>query len=452
MTAMKKYAITPILLLAFTAMSRPNAAPQHNPRRETIVRNDTVVQIDTVITTKKIKRMEVIQRSEEVFYSDSVMVRGGMPVQKSVTVTPTGGTVQPAPIVVIPDPVVVSPAPVVVSPASESAVPSGDVIIRKDSLGMTAVPAVAPVYVQPEYPERPGGNYIWIPDSLRGDVTRLVQGDGKVMTERQLSELERKALQSGREMGMQGNDFDPEERVTFRGDTTEMVLKSRNLGRFDRGLFNYLYIPKGIWSIGVTASYGEFSTKDLEVLDLMSDIDLSGHLFSIKPYFAYFIGPNKSVGMRLGYTSGKANIGSFKVDIDEDMNFNISDISYRSENYTAALTYNQYFGITRRGRFSIFNEVELAFSSGNSDFRRPFNGELKNTHTNTMEVALNFSPGLSVYIMDPVTFNISFGVFGVHLRNEKQNVDGEDLGNRFTSGANFRFNIFNISFGVAVNL
>ena len=94
----------------------------------------------------------------------------------------------------------------------------------------------------------------------------------------------------------------------------------------------------------------------------------------------------------------------------------------------------------------------MAFSSGNSDFRRPFNGELKNTHTNTMEVALNFSPGLSVYIMDPVTFNISFGVFGVHLRNEKQNVDGEDLGNRFTSGANFRFNIFNISFGVAVNL
>ena len=445
MTAMKKYAMTPLLLLALTAMSRPYAAPQQNQRRETIVRNDTVVQIDTVITTKKIKRTEVIQRSEEVFYSDSVTVRGGVPIQQSVTVAPAGGTVQPVPVVVVPDPVVVSPCP-------ETTVAPGEVIIRNDSVGMTAVPAVAPVYVQPTYTERPGGDYIWIPDSLRGDVARLIQGEGILMTDRQLSELNRKALQSGREIEMQGDDFDPEERVTFRGDTTNMVLKSRNFGRFDRGLFNYLYIPKGIWSIGVTASYGEFSTKDLEVLDLMSDIDLSGHIFSIKPYFSYFIGNNCSVGMRLGYTSGKANIGSFKVDIDEDMNFNIHDISYRSETYTAAITYNQYFGIVRRGRFSIFNEVELAFSSGNSDFTRPFNGELKNTHTNTMEVAMNFSPGLSVYIMDPVTFNISFGVFGVHLRNEKQNVDGVDMGNRFTSGANFRFNIFNISFGVAVNL
>ncbi|MDE6336268.1 MAG: hypothetical protein K2L34_06830, partial [Muribaculaceae bacterium] len=249
-----------------------------------------------------------------------------------------------------------------------------------------------------------------------------------------------------------GEDFDPNERVTFRGDTINMVLRDRNLGRYDRGLFNYLFIPKGIWSIGVTASYGEFSTKDLEVLDLISDIDFSGHIFSIRPYFSYFIGNNRSVGMRLGYTSGKANIGSFKVDIDEDMNFNLHDISYRSESYTAAITYNQYFGIARRGRFGIFNEVELAFSSGNSDFIRPYAGELKTTHTNTMQAALNFSPGLSVYIMDPVTFNVSFGVFGVHIRNEKQTVDGEDMGSRFTSGANFRFNIFNISFGVAVNL
>ena len=232
----------------------------------------------------------MIQRSEEVFYSDSVTVRGGVPIQQSVTVAPAGGTVQPVPVVVVPDPVVVSPCP-------ETTVAPGEVIIRNDSVGMTAVPAVAPVYVQPTYTERPGGDYIWIPDSLRGDVARLIQGEGILMTDRQLSELNRKALQSGREIEMQGDDFDPEERVTFRGDTTNMVLKSRNFGRFDRGLFNYLYIPKGIWSIGVTASYGEFSTKDLEVLDLMSDIDLSGHIFSIKPYFSYFIGNNCSVGM-----------------------------------------------------------------------------------------------------------------------------------------------------------
>ena len=99
----------------------------------------------------------------------------------------------------------------------------------------------------------------------------------------------------------------------------------------------------------MTASYGEFSTSDLEVLDLISDIDFSGHMFSIRPYFSYFIGNNMSVGMRLSYTSGRANIGSFNVDIDDDMGFNLKDILYRSESYTAAVTFNQYFGIARRG-------------------------------------------------------------------------------------------------------
>ncbi len=448
MTAMKKIAMTPILLLALTAMARPDATPQNNVRLETIVRNDTVTRVDTVITTKKIKRTEVIQRMEEVYYADSVSVNGGVSGAKTVTLSSQPSyNITPAPIIMTADPVA-------------SSATRGDLVAQDAQSGdgqevrLTAVPANAPVVEAVELsdvsvetlPAREGGDYMWIPDSLRSDVVLLLNGDAKIG-----QAFSRPDTSMSSSAGA-GEDFDPNERVTFRGDTINMVLRDRNLGRYDRGLFNYLFIPKGIWSIGVTASYGEFSTKDLEVLDLISDIDFSGHIFSIRPYFSYFIGNNRSVGMRLGYTSGKANIGSFKVDIDEDMNFNLHDISYRSESYTAAITYNQYFGIARRGRFGIFNEVELAFSSGNSDFIRPYAGELKTTHTNTMQAALNFSPGLSVYIMDPVTFNVSFGVFGIHIRNEKQTVDGEDMGSRFTSGANFRFNIFNISFGVAVNL
>ncbi len=67
-----------------------------------------------------------------------------------------------------------------------------------------------------------------------------------------------------------------------------------------------------------------------------------------------------------------------------------------------------------------------------------------------MTAALNFSPGLCVFIMDYVSFNVSFGVFGVKVHNERQSTDGVDEGSRFSSGANFKFNIFNINFGMAV--
>ena len=276
------------------------------------------------------------------------------------------------------------------------------------------------------------GKYIFVPDSLQSDVLRILKGHSKVVDDE--------------------NKIDSSELVSWRGDTLPMQLKTRNFGRFDRGLSNYLFIPRGHWSFGLTASYGEISTDQLQLMGLLSDIDISGHIFSVKPYIMYFIKNNVSVGLRFGYTSAKGNVDSFKVDIDDDMNFNLHDIMYRNEGYTAAFTLRQYIGIARRGRFGVFNEVELAFSSGNSDFARPYAGELRNTHTTYMDAALNFSPGVCVFIMENVSFNLSFGVFGFSLRNEKQMENGVEVGNRLTSGANFRFNIFNLNFGIAVHI
>jgi len=276
------------------------------------------------------------------------------------------------------------------------------------------------------------GKYIFVPDSLQNDVLKLLMGNSKVVDD--------------------ASKFDSSERVIWKGDTLPMKLRTRNLGRYDRGLFNYLFIPKGSWGFGLTASYGELSTSDLEIFDLLSDIDISGHAFSIKPYLEYTVRNNLSVGLRFGYTSAKANVGSFKVDIDEDMNFNLHDIMYRNESYSASLLCRQYIGIARRGRFGVFNEVELAFSSGSSDFMRPYGGEPKNTHTTYMRAGLNFSPGVCVFMMKNVSFNLSFGVFGFYLKNERQVEDGVEIGNRTTSGANFRFNLFNINFGIAVHV
>ena len=54
--------------------------------------------------------------------------------------------------------------------------------------------------------------------------------------------------------------------------------------------------------------------------------------------------------------------------------------------------------------------------------------------------------------MENVSFNLSFGVFGVKLRTEHQSTNGIDEGSRLSSGANFRFNIFNINFGLGVHI
>ena len=276
------------------------------------------------------------------------------------------------------------------------------------------------------------GRMMWIPDSLTSDVETLLKGHSRVVDD--------------------PLHLDVNEKVIWRGDTIPMVLKTRNLGRYDRGLTNFLFIPKGSWKVGLTVSYGEFSTSDLRMLDLVSDVDFGVNTFNIKPYLSYFIRNNLAVGVRMGYNRTRGTIDSFKVDIDEDMNFNLHDIGYRAESYGAAVFLQQYMGLTRRGRFGVYTEAELSFASGNSDFDRPYNGVLRRTHSTNMEARLTFSPGVSVFVLDNVTFNVSFGVFGFYLRNERQQVDGEPAGHRFTSGANFRINLFNLAFGLGIHI
>lgn len=276
------------------------------------------------------------------------------------------------------------------------------------------------------------GKMVWVPDSLIPDVDLLKKGQHKLVYDE--------------------SKVDLNEMTIFKGDTIPMVLKDLKLGRYDRGLYNFLFMPKGMWSLGLTASYGKFSTDDLQLFDILSDVDISAHIFSIKPYVSYTFKNNVAAGLRLEYSNMQGDIHNLNLDIDEDMNFSLNDIMYRSESYSASLLLTQYIGLSRRGRFGVFNEVQLSFSGGTSDFNRPYNSVLRCTHTNFFDARLTYSPGLMVFVMKNVSCNLSFGVFGFYIRKEKQSVNGEYVGNRVNSGANFRFNIFNISFGLAVHI
>lgn len=244
----------------------------------------------------------------------------------------------------------------------------------------------------------------------------------------------------------------PTETVIVGNDTVPIVIKERNYGRFDRGLFNYLFVPKGQWSFGLTASYSEFNADDVQMLSYLKDFDFGGKQYSIKPSISYFVRNNQALGVKLGYTRREGDLGRLAVDFDEDLSFDINGVSYSSSDYAIGVFYRNYVGLGTMKRFAVFNEVDLSFASGSSRFIRSYNNEPRDTRTTSAEVSLNFSPGVCVYIMDNVNFNVSFGVFGLKLRNERQTTDGIDRGTRFSSGANFKFNIFNINFGLGVNI
>lgn len=243
---------------------------------------------------------------------------------------------------------------------------------------------------------------------------------------------------------------DLNERVIVGQDTVPIVIPERNWGRYDRGLYNYLFIPKTKWGFGITASYGDMDSENLQLFSTIQDFDFKGKMYSIKPFVSYFFRNNQSVGIRFNYQRGKADLGHLGVDFGDDINFDIHDISYYSQMLSTSVFYRNYIGINKSKRFAIFNEVDVTVGSGSSRFKRPYDGVIKDTKTIITQGSLNFSPGVCVFLQEYVSFNVSFGVFGLNFRREHQTTDGVDEGTRFTSGANFRFNIFNINLGLMV--
>lgn len=241
-----------------------------------------------------------------------------------------------------------------------------------------------------------------------------------------------------------------DETVIVGDDTVSIIIPQKNYGRFDRGLYNFMFIPKGQWGFGLTASYGEFNTDDSQLLSILKDLDLKIKAYSIKPSISYFFDNNQAVGLQFNYSRTITDLSGLSVDFDDDINFSLHDVSYYSESYAASAFYRYYVGLGKMKRFAVFNEVELSFGSGTSRFKRIYNSEPRDTRTNSTTASLNFSPGLCVFIQDNVSFNISFGVFGIHAKHEKQWVDDVKAGSRTSSGANFKFNIFNINFGMGV--
>ncbi len=239
-------------------------------------------------------------------------------------------------------------------------------------------------------------------------------------------------------------------RVIVDGDTVPLVIPTKNYGRYDRGLFNYLYIPKGQWTFGLSASYGELNTEDIQVLSVLKNVDFNGKIYSLRPTVSYTFANNQSMGMRLVYTRGLGDLNSLAMDFDDDMNFTLHDVSYYSQTYSLGVFYRNYVGLSDQKRFAVFNEVALDFSTGSSRFKRYYDDVLYDTETITRGFSLNFSPGLCIFIQEYAAFNVSFGVFGLKFNKEDQRTNGEDDGSRFSSGANFKFNIFNINFGLMI--
>ena len=235
-------------------------------------------------------------------------------------------------------------------------------------------------------------------------------------------------------------------------DTISVIVPDKNYGRYHRGLYTHLFVPKGQFTCGLQASYTKADAEELQLLSYVTKLNFNATTYSFNPYVSYFYKHNKCVGVRFGFSRTDFNLNNFALDFDDDINFDIHDVKYYSRKTSLEVFRRNYIGLDNTRRFAVFHEMALKYGSGIGSFQRLINDTPKITETTSNELRLDFSPGLCVFLQEKFAFNVSFGIFGWYWRRDRAVTDGEDEGTHSSSGANFKINLLNLKLGVAVFL
>ena len=228
------------------------------------------------------------------------------------------------------------------------------------------------------------------------------------------------------------------------------IIYTKPVGRYDRGITNYRFIPKNKWIGGVTVSVFNFESDNSRLLfSLLKDIDLNLRTLSVKPFVGYAIKDNTVVGLKFGYSRISGGIDNLALNI-EDLDIALKDIKYTDDSYSFSLFHRSYIGLDHKGLFGLFNETTLGYSTGSTRFSRGADETLKYTDTSINQVRVGINPGIAIFIMPNVGAEVSFGVAGFTYNWEKQKKSSGEAGKRTNSGANFKINLFNINIGLTV--
>lgn len=225
--------------------------------------------------------------------------------------------------------------------------------------------------------------------------------------------------------------------------------------RIDREIGKVKYAYKGEVMLGLTASYGTITSEDTDFWVIVDNIDAEGTTATVKPFFGYFYRDNNCVGVRFGYYYVHGKLGNVDLDLGEknDISFSVSDMNLSTENFSFGVFHRSYAGLDPKGRFGLFAELELAYSTGKSRFNYMSGDETRYTTGNNRKLKLSFNPGAAVYIFPNVCGTLSFGLGGIQYASVRQYDEaGNKVGSRSASKMRFRLNLADINIGMIVHL
>lgn len=229
-------------------------------------------------------------------------------------------------------------------------------------------------------------------------------------------------------------------------------IKQDTVGKkHHRGLSQHLIIPKNEWQIGAQISHVSLSSSNSEYMLLLNGLDANGSITKIAPYFAYAYKNNRSIGVRVQYTSASGRVDEGELDLlSDDLNFSFENLNAELTSIQTSIYHRSYLGLDNKGRIGVFADIALSYANSKNVFS--YNENTQDTYARSHQLKLSLHPGIVVFAMNNISTHLSMGIGGVSYNKTSYIRDGQTIGQREFSKANFKLDILDISIGITIHL
>ncbi len=206
------------------------------------------------------------------------------------------------------------------------------------------------------------------------------------------------------------------------------------------------FIPKGSWVVGGGMSYS-LHDNDRANFWIVDDVSSNGYSLSLSPALCYMTRDNMGVGLRAGYRRNMFQLDSAKFSLS-DAELEFSDYYRIGHNFEIQGFVRYYIPVGPSGRLALFSELQLGCSYGQSKVMDGRENTLNGSYETSRSVALAFCPGITAFVSDRISLDVSVSMFGLGLKKTDQTHNQIEYGSWRSAIVSFRADLLSVGFSL----
>lgn len=217
---------------------------------------------------------------------------------------------------------------------------------------------------------------------------------------------------------------------------------------FRRNLEQIAFVPKGQWIAGVSVSYSQSSQDNYQFL-IVENLSGDTYTFKVSPMVMFAFKDNLATGARFAYSRQRTKLDAARVVVDSETDYNVDNLYSISHNFYGTAAFRNYISLGHSTRFGLFNEVQLQFGGGESKLCNGSGLDFTGTFERTFSLNVGLAPGMAVFLNNYSALEVNVGVLGFNYQHTRATTDRIYVSERNHKSANFKINLFSITFGVS---